>query len=138
MKDDLIFRTNSPFKTISHDNNSDGWTFLFADDILVEASGFWRVLEKNTIILVSLDHGHQFGLDKPLNLIEELTYILTGKYLTEIAVDKDTADLTLSINHDIAIKILISSSSYETYQFSINGKRYIGLGSGDIEILDKI
>jgi len=68
--------------------------------------------------------------------LENITKLLTGKKLTEIKLDKDTADMTLTISDDIKIQIFIASSGYETYDFSIEGKRYIGLGSGDIGIVE--
>jgi hypothetical protein len=51
-------------------------------------------------------------------------------------VIKDTYDLTLTLTNDLRIEIYISSSGYETYDFSIDGKSFIGLGSGDIAIFD--
>jgi hypothetical protein len=56
--------------------------------------------------------------------------------LKKIEVTKDTYDLTLTLTNDLTIEIYISSSGYETYDFSIDGKSYIGLGSGDIAIMD--
>ena len=93
-------------------------------------------MKKNKIILVSNDNGQQFGLPKPLILIEELSKVLKGNRLMKIEVIKDTFDLTLTLTDDFKIEIFISSSGYETYDFSINSKRYIGLGSGDIAIVD--
>ena len=136
MKEELAFKTDSLFYSISYDKDADSWTFSFADDIYVEASGFWRLFERNKIVYVSLDNGHQFVLPKPLDLVEELTTILKDKKLKELNVDKDTADLTLVFTDNMRIEIFISSSGYETHQFSINGKIYVGLGSGDIAILD--
>lgn len=58
--------------------------------------------------------------------------------MTEIKVNKETADLTLTISNDITIQIFIASSGYETYDFSVDNKRYIGLGSGNIEIIEAV
>jgi len=136
MKEDLIFKTNSSFNSVTYDKDSDRWQFYFADTIHVASSGFWRLLESNRIVFVSLDQGHQFALLQPLDLIVNLTKLLTGKKLTEIKVDKDTADLTLTIADDIKIQILIASMGYETYDFSIDEKRFIGLGSGEIGLVE--
>lgn len=54
----------------------------------------------------------------------------------KIEVIKDTFDLVLSLTDGHRIEIYISSSGYETYDFSIDNKRYIGLGSGDIAVID--
>jgi hypothetical protein len=93
-------------------------------------------LENNKIILVSLDHGHQFGLPNPLDLVKELTSMLSGQKLLEISIDNHTADLTLLLTENIKIEILIASAGYETYGFSIKNKLYIGLGSGEIAIFN--
>lgn len=137
MKEDLIFKTNSSFNSVDYDKDSDRWQFYFADKIHVASSGFWRLLESNRIVFVSLDQGHRFGLLQPLDLLENVTQLLTGKKLTEIKVDKDTADLTLTIADDIKIQILIVSMGYETYDFSIDEKKFIGLGSGKIGLVEE-
>jgi hypothetical protein len=136
MTKDLTFKTNSIFDSVTYDKDADSWQFYFADKIYVSTSGFWRLLKANRIVFVSLDNGHQFGLPQPLDLVESTTKQLTGKKLTEIKVDKDTADLTLTISDDIEIQVFIASSGYETYDFSIDDKRYIGLGSGEIGIVE--
>ncbi|MDR3716795.1 MAG: hypothetical protein P4L51_28640 [Puia sp.] len=54
--------------------------------------------------------------------------------MIELKVDENTADLTLVLTNGIEIQILIASASYETYQFSIADKNFIGMGSGHIAI----
>jgi hypothetical protein len=130
----LTLNRTALFETVSFDEGAKDWVFIFAENILIEVSGFWRLLENTKIVLVSLDHGHQFGLAKPLNLVEEVTTILNEKKLLELKVDENTADLTLVLTDGLEIEILIASAGYETYQFSISGKTYIGLGSGEIAI----
>ena len=138
MTNELNFAADSLFKEVNYDINADSWNFTFADKVGVGVSGFWRLLEKGRIILVSLDHGHQFGRPKPIDLSEEIKNLLTGKRLIKIQVDKDTADLTLTLTDQFKLEIYIASSGYETYNFSIGGKHYIGLGSGGISIMDII
>ncbi len=130
----LTFSTNSLFDSLTYDIAADSWCFLFKDRIYASSSGFWRLLVEDKIVYVSLDQGHQFGLPKPLDLVDEVIKLLTGKYLVAIDVDKNTADLTLTISDGIKIQIYIASSGYETYDFSYHDKRYIGLGSGEIAI----
>jgi hypothetical protein len=135
MKTDLVFKTEALFDSVFYDNDSDTWYFYFANNIFASSTGFWRLLKANRINLVSFDHGHQFGLPQPVDLSERLTKQLTGKKLTEIRVDKDTADLTLVISEYIKIQIFIASTGYESYEFSINNQRYIGMGSGNVGIV---
>ncbi|WP_026898937.1 hypothetical protein [Daejeonella oryzae] len=136
MTKDLIFKPNSIFDSVSFNKDADRWQFNFADNIYVASSGFWRLLESNRIVIVSLDNGHQFGHPQPLDLSVEVNKLLTDKMLTEIRVDNETADLTLTISEGITLQIFIASSGYESYDFSIYDKRYIGLGSGDIGIIE--
>ena len=136
MTNELTFITNTLFDKVIFDKDSDCWYFYFANKIYASSSGFWRLLKRNKIIFVSLDNDQQFGLPKPINLVEELNKVLKGKSLTKIEVIKDTYDLLLSLTDELKFEIYIASSGYETYDFSINNKRYIGLGSGDIAIMD--
>jgi hypothetical protein len=136
MTNEITFATNTLFENVTFDRNADSWVFSFSDNIYVSASGFWRLLRNNNIAFVSLDNGHQFGLPKPLDLVEEVKKELESKCLTKIEVIKDTFDLVLTFTHGLKLEIYIASTGYETYDFSINGKRYIGLGSGDIAIMD--
>jgi hypothetical protein len=122
----LALQVNAPFESVSYDENADSWVFIFGDNILMQVSGFWRMLQSNKIALVSLDHGHQFGLPKALNLVHELTNSLKGEKLSEIRDDDDTGDLTLHLTNNYEIQVFIASSAYETYSFSIGNKRYIG------------
>ncbi|WP_419803427.1 hypothetical protein [Mucilaginibacter sp.] len=136
MTNELTFTTNSLFENVTLDKYAENWTFSFANNVHVSSTGFWRLLVNNKIVFVSIDNGHQFGLPSPLDLVEELIKELAGKILTKIEVIKDTFDLTLTLTDELKLDIYISSSGYETYDFSINNKRYIGLGSGDIAIFD--
>jgi len=136
MTNELTFTTNSLFDKVTFDKEADCWLFSFADKIYASSSGFWRLLEMNKIIFVSLDNEQQFGLPKPIDLAEELNKILIGKRLKKIDVIKDTYDLSLTFTEELKLEIYIASSGYETYDFSINNKRYIGLGSGEIAIID--
>jgi len=122
---------------VTFDENTGSWNLIFEDKIYASSTGFWRLIKANKIIIVSFDHGHQFGLPKPLDLIEEIKKQLTGKKLEEIKVIKDIGDLILTISDDIRIEIYIASTGYETFEFGIEDKRYIGLGSGNIEIIER-
>jgi hypothetical protein len=61
---------------------------------------------------------------------------LTDKRLTRIHVDKNTGDLTLTLTDRLVLQIFTASTGYETYDFYVDNKRYIGLGGGsDIGIM---
>ena len=136
MTKNLIFKTTASFNSATYDKDGESWHFIFDNKIWITSSGFWRLLKSNKIVSISLDNGHQFGLPEPLDLVQELNNILTGKKLLKIVVENDTSDINLFISDDIKIEIFISSTGYETYEFGIENKRYIGLGSGEIAIIE--
>jgi len=135
MSNELIFKSNAFFETVTYDRDSDSYYFLFNENISITVTGFWRILIENKINIVSLDNGQQFGLLKTINLVEITTKILKDKKLKEIKINKETADLTLTFSNNIKLEVYISSSGYETYSLSLKEKRYLGLGSGEIEIM---
>jgi hypothetical protein len=136
MTKELIFKTDLPFDSVIYYKDSDSWRFCFKSiDILT--SGFWRILKDGCIYFISSDHCHQFGLPKPVDLESLINIELVNRELKELKIKECTGDLLLSLTDNYKIEILISSTGYETYEFSINNKRYIGLGSGEIGIYDE-
>ena len=130
----MTIPANSLFETVSFDEEAKDWIFKFANSILVQVSGFWRLLKDGKIVLVSLDQGHQFGLPKPLNLVEEIMALLRDKALLKLSADDSTADVILLLSDAFEIQIFIASAAYETYALSVENKWYIGLGSGEVAI----
>ncbi len=133
----MNIKTNKLFKSLTYYEESENWFFLFADKVSATSFRFWRLVKDNKIIAVSYDHKHQFGLPKPLDLLEKVTKLLIGKTLLEINVDKFTADLTLILSDNIRIEIFVYSTGYESYEFSIEDNRYIGLGGGELGIIEQ-
>jgi hypothetical protein len=134
--DQLTFKTYSIFDSVAYDKDGDSWRFSFSDIINFTTQTIWRLLKNRKIQWVSLDNGQQFGLQTPIDLIEKLTSDLTGKHLLEIIVKPNTADLLLNLTDNLQIEIFICSSGYESYNFTMDRKNYIGMGSGDIAIYD--
>lgn len=137
MENEMTFKTNKLFKSLTYYEESENWFFLFADKVYATSCRFWRLIKDDKIKAVSFDHGHQFGFPKPLDLIEKVTQLMIGKTLLEIKVDKFTADLTLILSDNIRIEIFIYSTGYESYDFSIEDKRYIGCGGGELGIVEE-
>ncbi len=136
MTNELIFKTNSIFQSSTYDKDADSWSFVFADRIYFNIQTIWRLFDNKKIKRVSLDNGQQFGLPQPIDLAPEINEYLIGKKILEIKVKQDTGDLILTLTDNLQIEILITSSGYESYNFTIDNKNYIGLGSGDIAIYD--
>ena len=121
---DLSFKTNSSFQSITFDNEKELWSFLFSDNIVINTYAFWRILDSKEIQYTSLDHEQEVGLPKPIDLLEEVTKILSAKSLIEIKVKKDTMDLLLTFTNNIQIEVFISSCNYVAYDFTINDNYY--------------
>lgn len=131
---DILITTDSGFDSISFDSNADSWMFNFKNNISLFASTFWRLLKDDRIVLVSADHGQQFGLPKPVDAVSELSDLLTEQKLITIRIKKNTADLILTLTNSYGIEIFISSGGYESYNLHADKKQYIGMGMGDIAI----
>jgi len=137
MTNELTFKTNSKFQSVTFDKSADSWYIVFADKIAFNVSVFWRLLSDKQIQLVSLDNGHQFGLPKPVDISQLLTEALTGKTLLEIKVKQNSGDLVLTLTDNFEFEIFISSTGYETYNFTLDKKNYIGMGSGEIAVFNE-
>jgi hypothetical protein len=131
----LTIYTHSIFQGVRYDSNSNDWLFDFSNSVSVLVSGFWRLLINGNIVYVSMDHLRQFGMPAPVDMVAELSKCLHGKILNRINVNEGTGDLRLSFNDNIEMEAFITSTGYESYQFSIGVKRYIALGGGEIAIL---
>ena len=132
-KHGFAFHTNANFHSAEFDGFN--WIFHFEDGIVVQASGFWRLLKDGEINLVSRDHGHQFGLPKPVDLQELVNGRCRGQKALELKVNDNTGDLQVIMSAGLVLEIFISSTGYETYQFSCGGRSYIGTGGGEIAIM---
>jgi hypothetical protein len=128
------YSCNALLQSVSYDNGAEAWSFFFADNISFNISAFWRLIKNKEIWLVSLDHGHKFGLDTPLNIVEEVEKLLAGKHLTRIDIKEGTGDLVLELTDGMQIQAFISSTGYETYDFDYGNERHIAMGAGQIAI----
>jgi hypothetical protein len=128
------FSCNVLFQSVSYDNGAEAWSFVFADNISFNISAFWRLLKNKEIWVVSIDQGHKFGHEIPLNILEEVEKLLTGKQLTSIDIKEGTGDLVLELTDGIQIQVFISSTGYESYAFNFGNERYIGMGAGQVAI----
>lgn len=137
MEQDILITTDSTFDSIAYDMSTESWIFNFENNISLVASTLWRLLKDNQIILVSADHGHQFGLPEPLDVVNELSQNLKRQKLTNIQIKKTTGDLILTLTDKHELEVFISSGGFESYNLHVDNKQYIGMGMGDIAIFNK-
>ncbi|RYG11937.1 MAG: hypothetical protein EOO07_19820 [Chitinophagaceae bacterium] len=133
----IVFEGNALFKSITYDTGGETWTFNFTNDISISASTLWRLLYNKRIKLVSTDHLQKFGLPKPLDIIEEVSTMLSAQTLTKINISNLTADLHLEFSGNMEIEIFISSGGYESYNMYIGYKQFIGMGMGEIAVFER-
>ena len=138
MDNDITLLVNASYYSVVYDEGADSWRVQFSNNISLVAQTFWRLLHDDKIWLVSLDHGHQFGRTTPKDIAKELSNLLDGKMLLEAVIKKDTGDLFLLMTDNFQIEVFISSSGYESYDLQVEGISYIGMGSGEIAIIDRI
>ena len=137
LEQDILITTDSKFDSIAYDKSADSWIFNFENNISLFASTLWRLLKDSQIVLVSADHGHQFGLPKPVDAVNELSQNLTRQKLTNIQIKKITGDLILTLTDRHELEVFISSGGFESYNLQVDNKQYIGMGMGDIAIFNK-
>lgn len=135
MKNDLIFKTNLFFESVSYFEETQNWHFAFEAKTSVSFEGFWRLFKSNKIAIVCSDYEQQFAHQETLDLVSMLNAELKDKVLNEIKVDKYSGDLTLTIQDDIRVEFYTSSSGYETYQLNYKGEIYVGMGGGSVAIV---
>jgi len=134
MKNEMIITVNSLFESVTYHKEANSWKFSFANNINFFVESFWRLLKNKSIAWVSRDIEQAWGYSVPEDIIDKLTSELTGKCLKEIKVKPDSSDLELSLTDNLQIEIFISSIRYESYNFMLDNKNYIGLGSGEFGI----
>lgn len=132
----ITFPAKAAFKSLELDLETENWTFRFEGNIYASATGFWRVYHEGKLHFVSLDQGHTFGLPKPEDLVTEINTLLVGHMLQKIEVLAGCGDLMLHLSGGFQIELLVTSMGYETTEFRIEGKRYIGQGGGNYFIVD--
>jgi hypothetical protein len=133
---DIIISTDCSFDSVSYDNEANSWMVNFKFDVSLFASTLWRLLKDDRIILVSADHGQQFALPKPVDIVTEFSRLLIEQKLINIKIKRNTADLILTLTNGYTIEAFISSGGYESYCLNAGKKQYIGMGMGDIAILN--
>src|SRR5688500_15753844 len=102
----------------------------------------WRIVAEGRIAFADEDDGQQFGLPSPVDGQAEANRLLAGKAITKIAIDRETADLTLYFEAGVRIEAFNNSSGYEGWKINLPAERgglwVIALGGGDVAVLDSI
>jgi hypothetical protein len=110
------------------------WQFDFVrSGLTIECP--WRIVANGAVVLGALDHGHQFGLPVPVDVIEQTLKILNGKTVENIEIGPETADLGIIFRGETRIDVFNSSSGYEGWNFGDReGLSLIALGGGKLAV----
>lgn len=106
------------------------WRFTFENGGYIQATTFWRLLAEGRIFVTSEDHGHIFGLPKPVNAAERVIKIVQGQTISKFLVAEITSDLLLHFSNGVQIHILNTSGGYESWEICFNAQQVICMGGG--------
>lgn len=106
------------------------WFFKFAGDITVATESLWRLLAEGRIAVTSEDHGHQFGLPKPVDAAERVLVTTTGLAVVAAEISQPTGDLIINFGGQVQLQLLQDSCGYEAWRLSAQGHEIICTGGG--------
>ncbi len=93
------------------------------------------MFRSKNLLAVSSDQGHQFGLPAPLDLVRLMTDLLSVERLIGVQVDT-TGDAFFQFSNELVLVAYVHSMGYETFQFSVGVKNYIGMGGGELSVYE--
>ena len=108
------------------------WQFIFADKIWIGTESLWRFITEHRVYVSSTDHGHLFGLNKPVDAAERVLQKLADQTIVKAEYNADTGDLFLDFSGDQYLQFLQDSCGYESWRLTINEFEHICLGGGRI------
>lgn len=82
---------------------------------IVLQTDYWRAITNKESALSSFDHKQKYGLPKPIDAIEELKIVLSGKRITNAALDANTGDLVFTFDGNVLFQAF-NFTGYEAWQ----------------------
>lgn len=129
----LDLQLHIEFSSVAHEEGGNSWSFVFCEGAALAIEGIWRIFRSGDLVAVSTDHGHQFGHPARLDLVQFMAQILHNRQLLGINVNA-IGDATFMFSGDVVLVAYVSSMGYESYQFTINERHYIGMGGGALSM----
>ncbi len=117
------------------DRREADWLFTFCDGVSIAVSAPWRLVATERIAFGAEDHGHQFGLDRPIDGAAMTNEVLDGRLVVAVELDDLTGDLCLRFEGGSRIDIFNSSAGYEGWQAALGGQSglmVVALGGGGL------
>ena len=130
MSADLTWLVGQKISKVEKSETS--WCFTFENGGYVQATTFWRLLAEGRIFVTSEDHGHIFGLPKPVDAAERVIKIIRGQKISKFLVAEITSDLLLYFGNGAQIHILNTSCGYESWEICLKTQQVICMGGGSL------
>jgi hypothetical protein len=109
------------------------WHFLIGPSASLGVECLWRLVENDRIVLTSGDHGHQFGLPKPIDAVCRSQRLIVGRKITSVNLQEATADIIIKLDDNCRLEIIADSSGYESWQLCDPSEtEYFAQGGGQI------
>ena len=100
----------------------------------------WRIVSDGRIAFADKDDGQQFGLPAPIDGEALVNSVLAGRQIVGIAVDDETADLSIRFEGAVRLDAFNYSAGYEGWHINLPpenvGVWVIALGGGDVTVFD--
>ena len=110
------------------------WVLVFDKDASITITCLWRLCENGRIRRTSEDHGHQFGLNSPIDAAAEVNQLLAEDTVRAISLDKSTLDLDFHFQSGYLFQIIPNSAGYEAWNLTGPCKQIIAIGGGELAI----
>ncbi len=131
---DLKWITGQRIKDIGKQDYT--WFFDFDGGCNITTESTWRLITVDGIKATSEDHGHQFGLPAPLDVIDVAKMTIGQQTIKEYDLDPRTGDLSLHFEDNCELQFLNLSSGYESWHIVHGSHEIICMGGGKLHELE--
>ncbi len=101
-------------RTLTAHETEGQWNLVSDGEACIHVSS-WRLVGDNNIVVTSEDHGHRFGLPKPIDAVEKLNTALAGAPVAKVEVGSRTGDLIILFAGGVRLESLTLSAGYESW-----------------------
>lgn len=108
------------------------WFFTFNSGGSITTESTWRLITMEGIKATSDDHGQQFGLATPLDVIDVAKTIIGQQAIKQYDLDPRTGDFSLHFEDKSKLQFLNLSSGYESWHIVHGAHEIICMGGGKI------
>jgi hypothetical protein len=118
--------------TAEFSTDAAAWELSFESRATLRFQCLWRLLDDGVLCLTSEDHGHQFGLPRPVDCVATLR-ALAAYPISSIHLREGTADLILGFGTQFTLEVVAVSGGYESWHLShpVQGS-FVGYGGGQV------